>query len=58
MTMFDVCNFRFMLHDPQVYPSSIQRDFWVHNLNKTLEMFPLDLVEGMIVLLNFPLLHC
>ena len=28
-------------------PSSVQRDFWVHNLNKILEMFLSVLVEGM-----------
>lgn len=37
-------------------PSSVQRDFWAHSLNKTLEMFPSVLVEGIIVsfVLKFP----
>ena len=41
----------------QNLPSSIQRDFWAHSRNKTLEMFPSVLVEGMIVLLN-SFSHC
>ena len=35
-------------------PSSIRIDFWGHSLNKTPEMFPSVLVEGMIVPFKIP----